>query len=78
VKEVVSMIEKVSGRPVPHKMAPRRAGDPVELVADPRRAEKVLRWKAKRSLEEIVTTAWNWEMSPRRSNIAGSSQTVAR
>jgi UDP-glucose 4-epimerase len=29
-------------------------------VADPALAEQLLRWKAKRSLDEIVTTAWRW------------------
>ena len=63
VKEVIAMIEKVSGKTVPARMAPRREGDPSELVADPRKAEKVLHWKAKRSLEEIVATAWKWAES---------------
>lgn len=29
-------------------------------IADPRRAEELLNWKAKRSLNEIVSTAWRW------------------
>lgn len=66
VNEVIATIERVTGREVPRRMAPRRAGDPPELVADPSRAEKVLNWKAKRSLEQIVATAWNWDQSRRR------------
>jgi UDP-glucose 4-epimerase len=50
----------VTGHTVPTRLAPRRAGDPPELVADPKLAESRLRWKAKRSLEEIISTAWNW------------------
>ena len=65
VREVISMIERVSGRKVPTRKAPRRPGDPAELVADPSLAEKVLRWKAKYSLEQIVSTAWNWAESRR-------------
>jgi len=65
VNEVISTIERVSGREVPKRIAPRRAGDPPELVADPSRAEKVLNWKAKRSLDEIVSTAWKWDQSRR-------------
>jgi len=61
VKEVIATIEHVAGRKVPIRMAPRRAGDPPELVADPSRAENLLGWKAKRSLEEIVATAWKWD-----------------
>jgi len=42
------------------QVAPRRPGDPPALVADARLAEQVLHWKATRSLDDIVTTAWNW------------------
>jgi len=63
VKEVVSTIEKVVGRKVPSQMAPRRPGDPPSLVADPSRAEKLMNWEAKRSLEEIVSSAWKWAES---------------
>ena len=60
VKEVLDAVEKVVGRPVPKRMASRRAGDPPALVADPTRAQNLLQWKATRSLEEIVRTAWQW------------------
>jgi UDP-glucose-4-epimerase GalE len=61
VLEVLSTIRRLTGREVPSRKAPPRPGDPPELVADPSRAEKLLRWKATRSLEEIVATAWKWE-----------------
>jgi len=60
VKEVLHKIEEVTGRPVPMKMAPRRPGDPPALVANPAAAEKLLRWKASRSLDDIVRSAWHW------------------
>jgi UDP-glucose 4-epimerase len=60
VREVISTIERITGRTVPTRMAPRRPGDPAKLVADPSQAEKLLSWKAKYSLDQIVTTAWNW------------------
>lgn len=60
VKEVVSTIERVTGRKVPSQVAPRRPGDPPSLVADPSQAEKLMSWKAERSLEEIVSSAWKW------------------
>lgn len=60
VKEVVEAVEGISGRKVPTHIGPRRPGDPPELVADPALAEKLLRWKAKRSLEDIISTAWKW------------------
>jgi UDP-glucose 4-epimerase len=60
VHEVISTVEKVTGHKVPTHIGPRRAGDPAELVADPSLAEKLLNWKAKRSLEQIIGTAWTW------------------
>ena len=67
VKEVIATIEKVTGRKVPWNLAPRRPGDPPALIADPSLAEKLLNWKAKRSLEDIVSTAWKWaERNQRR------------
>jgi UDP-glucose 4-epimerase len=60
VREVISTIEQVSGNKVPKRETTRRPGDPSRLVADPARAEKLLSWKAKRSLQQIVTTAWKW------------------
>jgi UDP-glucose-4-epimerase GalE len=64
VKEVLNKVEEVTGRKVPVRVAGRRPGDPPSLVADPRRAEKVLQWKATRSLDNIVRTAWNWMKRP--------------
>jgi UDP-arabinose 4-epimerase len=60
IREVISAVEKATGRKVPFKIVPRRAGDPPILIADPSRAEKVLGWKAQRNLETIVSTAWKW------------------
>jgi UDP-glucose 4-epimerase len=66
VREVISTIERISGHEVPKRMSPRRPGDPAELVADPARAEKLLGWKATRSLDDIVSTAWKWSENRRR------------
>jgi UDP-glucose-4-epimerase GalE len=63
VREVISTIEGITGRKVPTRQAPRRTGDPAQLVADPTRAASVLNWQARYSLEQIVSTAWNWEQT---------------
>ena len=48
---------------VPVRAGPRRAGDPPSLVADPRRAHRVLGWTAQHShLEAITQSAWNWHV----------------
>jgi len=63
VREVIAMIERVTGRRVPQRISPRREGDPPQLVADPSLVYKVLKWKARRSLQDIVATAWKWDQS---------------
>jgi UDP-glucose-4-epimerase GalE len=64
VREVVAAVERAAGRPVPVREAPRRAGDPPALVADPARAMQVLGWQPRlASLDAIVTTAVRWHTS---------------
>jgi len=63
VKEVTSVVEEVTGKEVPQRMSHRRPGDPPALVADPGCAQRLLHWRATRSLREIVTTAWKWMQS---------------
>ena len=61
VMEVIRVAERVTGRPIPYEIAPRRAGDPAVLVASAGRAWQVLGWKPKfASLEDIIRTAWDW------------------
>ena len=67
VRQVVDTVARVAGRPVPHKIGPRRPGDPARLVASNAKARAELGWAPSRdSLEAIVTTAWRWhERMPR-------------
>ena len=60
VQEVISAVEDVTGKRVPHTMVPRRPGDPPRLVANPAKAQALLQWKATRGLRDVVETAWNW------------------
>jgi UDP-glucose-4-epimerase GalE len=60
VTQILDAVERVTGNKVSKRVVPRRAGDPPALVADPKRAESLLHWKARRSLEHIVSTAWKW------------------
>jgi UDP-glucose 4-epimerase len=61
VREVVTTVERVTGRPVPHHVTARRVGDPSRLVADSARARAVLGWTPRfGDLESIVRTAWAW------------------
>jgi len=63
VLEIISGIERITGKRVPTKFEPRRPGDPPELLADAALAEKTLAWKAERSLDEIIASAWRWTQS---------------
>ncbi|MBO1436222.1 UDP-glucose 4-epimerase GalE [Meiothermus sp. CFH 77666] len=61
VREVIAAVERVGGRKVPAEEAPRRAGDPPALVADPSKAHRILGWEAQyRELNQIVETAWRF------------------
>ena len=60
VRELIAAIQRVTNRPFPIEVASRRAGDAPCLVADSRRAQAVLGWSPRRSLDDIVRTAWRW------------------
>ena len=76
VYEIVKMVEKVSGRSVRRRIVPRRHGDPPALVADASRAQQILGWKATRSLEDIVSTAWHWKQKSQKASPEVRSQPV--
>jgi UDP-glucose 4-epimerase len=64
VREVVETVRKVTGHPVPEAAAPRREGDPAQLVASAERAVRHLGWRPSRTdLAEIVQTAWDFARS---------------
>jgi UDP-glucose 4-epimerase len=61
VREVIDCVERVSGRPVPWTLAPRRAGDPAVLYANADKARAELGWTPRfPDLDSIVRDAWNW------------------
>lgn len=61
VMEIIEAARRVSGHPIPVRMAPRRAGDPATLVSDSSMAARTLGWKpAYTDPEAIIETAWNW------------------
>ena len=62
VREVIAAVERVVGHKVPSQEAPRRPGDPPELVADPSLARTRLDWRPVCSdLDTIISTALAWE-----------------
>jgi len=61
VLDMVHAFEKVTGKPIPYKILPRRPGDIDECYADPSYAEKVLGFKATKDLEDMCRDAMNWQ-----------------
>ena len=61
VRDVAAEVRAVTGRDVPVRIAPRRAGDPASLVADATRAGEHLGWRPRRSnLPTLIADAWEW------------------
>lgn len=63
VLDMVKAFEKSNGVEVKYKIVERRPGDIAKCFADPTKAEKELGWKAEKSLEDMVSSAWNYEKS---------------
>ena len=61
VLDMVRAFEQASGKPVPYKVAPRRAGDIAACYADPAQALALLGWRAERGLEAMCADAWRWQ-----------------
>jgi len=64
VLEIVDAAERITGRSVPRRVVEPRPGDPAVSVADTTRIGAVLDWAPRRSLDDIISSAWRWH-SPR-------------
>jgi UDP-glucose 4-epimerase len=60
VLELVRAFEASTGQPVPLQAMDRRPGDVAECFADPARAQRLLKWRACRSLEDMCRSSWQW------------------
>ncbi|MBR3898576.1 MAG: UDP-glucose 4-epimerase GalE [Bacilli bacterium] len=60
VLDMVKTFEKVTGKKVPYKIAPRREGDIATCYSDPTKAKKELNWEATKTLEDMCKDAWNY------------------
>lgn len=63
VLEVVNSFEKVSGQKLNYKIVDRRPGDVEQVFADTQFANDELGWKAEKTLDEMMETAWRWELA---------------
>ena len=60
VLDMVKAFEKATGKKVPYKIAPRRAGDIAICYADPKKAKEELGWVAQKTLEDMCKDSWNY------------------
>jgi UDP-glucose 4-epimerase len=65
VLEVIRSFERVSGKSLNYQIVGRRAGDVIAAYADTEKANTVLGWKAKSSLDDAMRSAWDWEQKIR-------------
>lgn len=63
VFDIIHATERISGHTVPYEVVGRRAGDPVETFADATRVTETLGWKATRTLDDVIESAWRWHSS---------------
>lgn len=61
VLEAIHAFEKISGVKLNYQLTGRRAGDVMAIYSDSSKALNELGWRAKRSLDEMMTSAWKWE-----------------
>ncbi|WP_138517327.1 UDP-glucose 4-epimerase GalE [Rhodoferax bucti] len=61
VLDLVRAFERVSNRPVPFKVGPRRSGDIAESWANPALAKNLLGWSAMSDLNKLCADTWNWQ-----------------
>ncbi|GAO45094.1 UDP-glucose 4-epimerase GalE [Flavihumibacter petaseus] len=62
VLEAIRAFEKVSGRSLNYVIGPRRPGDVIAIYANNEHAVNELGWKIRYSLEDMMSTAWKWEL----------------
>lgn len=60
VLDMVKGFEKATGKKVPYKIAPRRAGDIATCYADPKKAKEELGWEAKKDINDMCKDSWKY------------------
>jgi len=62
VLEAIQAFEKVSGVKLNYKLGPRRPGDVIAIYANNDLAKQALKWKVQYDLDDMMRTAWEWEL----------------
>lgn len=63
VLELVNAFIRATGQDLPYKITGRRAGDVEQVWADPAKANEVLGWKADTPIEDVLRSAWKWQLA---------------
>ncbi|WP_314064390.1 UDP-glucose 4-epimerase GalE [uncultured Vagococcus sp.] len=64
VKQMIEAARKVTGKEIPAKIGPRRAGDPASLVASAAKAQELLGWRPEHTnVDTIFESAWQWHQA---------------
>lgn len=74
VLEAIHAFEKVSGLKLNYEIGPRRPGDVIAVYANNDLARKLLGWDPKFSLEDMMSTAWKWEIRIKADETVFTSQ----
>ena len=61
VRELISAYAKVIKKDLPSKVVARRLGDVACSVASPKKANDALNWTANLTIEDAVSSSWNWQ-----------------
>ena len=67
--EIVETFEKATGVKLNWKYGPRREGDIEEIFGNVEKANKVLGWKAEANLDDVLRSAWKWQVKLREDGI---------
>lgn len=65
VLEVINSFERISGEKLNYQIVGRRAGDITAAYANTDKANNILGWKSKSTLDEAMASAWKWEKKVR-------------
>jgi len=63
VLDMAAAVEAASGRRVPYTMEARRVGDAAACYASTEKANRLLGWKAEKTLQDMCNDAWRWQQS---------------
>ena len=74
VLEAIKAFEKVSGQKLNYEIGPRRPGDVEAIFANNDKAKMFLGWEPAMTLDDMMRTAWQWELNIQKDEALYSSQ----